>query len=172
MDNKDLRFIMAPNRTLPFAVFFRMVKENEPPFVRCPKPATSATASTVRSEIEQLWKQMEELKTANEYLLKQNHKRKANGIRCYNCGDAGHMMRNCQKRAKRKPASKEKRHFLVGQTVRFQPSKGNRDVSSEQKLLNDIIGAASTNDIQVNGVNVKCLIETSSVISIISESFL
>ena len=44
-------------------------------------------------------------------------------------------------------------------------------MDSKQQLLNNIIVASLTNDIQVNGVNVKCLIDTGSVISTISEYF-
>ena len=88
-------------------------------------------------------------------------------------------MRSYQKHPrKRVPARREKRLILVGETVSLQPlkttsapPKGSRDVDTKQQLLNDIIGAASTNDIQVNGVNAKCLIDTGSVISTISESF-
>ena len=79
---------------------------------------------------------------------------------------------------KRVPTRGEKRRFLVRETVSLQPPNttsappiGNRDVYTKQELLNDIIGASSTNDIQVNGVNAKCLIDTGSVISTISESF-
>ena len=45
-------------------------------------------------------------------------------------------------------------------------------METKQQLLNDIIGVSSTNTIQVNGVNAKCLIDTGSVISTISESFI
>ena len=103
LDNKDLRIAMAPHRTLPFAGFFRMVKENEPLFVRHHKPAKAAVTNNASSEIEQLRKQMEDLKAANENVKKQlrfKDQKKPNIIRCCNCGDTGHMMRNCQKHPK------------------------------------------------------------------------
>ena len=111
LDNKDLRIAMAPHRTLPFASFFRMVKENEPLFVRHHKPAKAAVTNNASSEIEHIRKQMEELKAANENLKKQlRHKdqRKPNIIRCYNCGDTGHMIRSCQKHPKTRSGKRRK----------------------------------------------------------------
>ena len=118
LDNKDLRIAMAPHRTLPFAGFFRMVKENEPLFVRHHKPTKAAITNNVSSEIDHLRKQMEQLKVANEDLKKQlryKDQRKPNIIRCYNCGDTGHMMRNCQKHPKNAFRQEEKRDAFLSE---------------------------------------------------------
>ena len=118
LENKDLRIAMAPHRTLPFAGIFRMVKENEPLFVRHHKPAKAAVTNNANSELEQLRKQMEELKAANENLKKQlryKDQRKPNIIRCYNCGDTGHMMRNCQKHPKNAFRQEEKRDAFLSE---------------------------------------------------------
>ena len=62
LDNKDLLIAMTPHRTLPFAGFFRRVKENRPLFVRHHKPTKAVITNNVSSEIDQLRKQMEEFK--------------------------------------------------------------------------------------------------------------
>ena len=115
IDNKDLRMAMVPHRTLPFAGFFKMVKENEPLFIRHPKPARAAITNNVTSEIDQLRNQMEELKVANENFKKRpkyNNQMNPNIIRSNTCGDTGNMMRNCQRRSKTR-SGKQKEYTLT-----------------------------------------------------------
>ena len=118
--NKDLRIATSSDREKPFNCLFRSVKENELLYTSKPiKPAKSTT--TFSNELDELKKQMQELKTKNKELqdlVKPNSETKTRFTpTCFSCGKEGHISRNCSMRIKeRKDGVKYEFCFRPGHT--------------------------------------------------------